>query len=49
MYLLVNHASEYIEEKNGYKYLIFDDSFNEKASLKKYAHVWDGMKMKSRQ
>ena len=44
MYFLVNHASECIEEKNGYKYLIFDDSFNEKVSLKKYADVWDGIK-----
>ena len=36
LYLLVNHASGYIEEKNGNKYLIFDDSVNEnKALLKK--------------
>ena len=40
MYLLVNHASGYIEEKNGNKYLIFDDSVNEKKGLlKKYADV----------
>ena len=26
LYLQVNHASGYIEEKNGNKYLIFDDS-----------------------
>ena len=45
LYLLVNHASGYIEEKNGNKYLIFDDSVNEnKALLKKYADVWDGIK-----
>ena len=45
LYLLVNHASRYIEEKNGNKYLIFDDSVNEnKALLKKYADVWDGIK-----
>ena len=44
-YLLVNHASGYIEEKNGNKYLIFDDSVNEnKGLLKKYADVWDGIK-----
>ena len=43
--MLVNHASGYIEEKNGNKYLIFDDSVNEnKALLKKYADVWDGIK-----
>ena len=35
-YLVVNRASGYIEEKNGNKYLIFDDSVNEiKALLKK--------------
>ena len=45
LYLLLNHASGYIEEKNGNKYLIFDDSVNEnKGLLKKYADVWDGIK-----
>ena len=45
MYLLVNHASGYIEVKNGNKYLISDDSVNEnKRLLKKYADVWDGIK-----
>ena len=45
MYLIVNHASGYIEEKNGNKYLIFDDSVNEnKGLLNKYANVWDGIK-----
>ena len=44
-YLQVSHASGYIEEKNGNKYLVFDDSVNEnKESLKKYADVWDGIK-----
>ena len=39
-YLLVNHASGYIEEKNGNKYLIFDDSGDEnKGLLKKYKDV----------
>ena len=43
--MLVNHASGYIEEKNGNKYLIFDDSVNEnKGLLKKYADVWDEIK-----
>ena len=43
--MLVNYASGYIEEKNGNKYLIFDDSVNEnKGLLKKYADVWDGIK-----
>ena len=45
LYLLVNHASGYIEEKNGNKYLIFYDSVNEnKELLKKYADVSDGIK-----
>ena len=47
MYLQVNHANGYIEEKNGNKYLIFDDSVNEnKELLKKYVGVWDGIKSK---
>ena len=45
LYLLINQASRYIEEKCGNKYLIFDDSINEnKAILKKYGNVWDGIK-----
>ena len=45
LYLLINQASGYIEEKNGNKYLIFDDSVNEnKWLLKKYADIWDGIK-----
>ena len=47
MNLFVNHASGYIEEKNGNKQLIFDDSVNgNKDLLKKYAGVWDGIKTK---
>ena len=45
--MLLNHASGYIEEKNGNKYLIFDDSLNEnKALLRQYADVWYGIKNK---
>ena len=45
LYLLANQASGYIEEKNGNKFLIVDDSVNEnKGLLKKYADVWDGIK-----
>ena len=29
LYLIINQASGYIEEKDGNKYLIFDDSVNE--------------------
>ena len=47
MPLLVNHASRYIEEKNGNKCLIFDDSANEnKRLLKNYADMWSGIKNK---
>ena len=45
LYLLLDHASRYIEEKNGNIYLNFDDSVNEnKRLLKKYEYVWDGIK-----
>ena len=35
LHLLVNHANGYIKEKNGNKYLIFDDSVNENKALLK--------------
>ena len=45
LYLLINKASGYIEEKNGNKYLIFNDSVNEnKRLLKNPGHLWDGIK-----
>ena len=43
MYLHINHASGYIVEKNGNKYLIFDSVDKNKEVLKKYAGVWDGI------
>ena len=47
MYLRINHASGYIEEKkNGNKYLIFDSVDENEEVLKKYADVWDGIKNK---
>ena len=46
LYLRINHASEYIEEKNGIKYLIFDSVDENKEVLKTYADVWDGIKNK---
>ena len=47
LHLPVNHASGYIEEKNGNKYLIFYDSVHKhNGVLKKYADVWDGIKNK---
>ena len=35
LYLRVNHANGYIEEKNGNKYLIFDSADENKETLKK--------------
>ena len=46
LYLRINHASGYIEEKNGKKYLIFDSVDVKKEVLKKYADVQDGIKNK---
>ena len=44
LYLLIDHASGYIEEKNGKKYLIFDSTDENKEFLKKYNDVWNGIK-----
>ena len=44
LYLLINHASGYIEEKDANKYLIFVLKDENKELLKKYAYVWDGIK-----
>ena len=46
LYLLINHASGYIEEKNGNKYLIFDSVDENKELLKRYSDVWNGIKNK---
>ena len=51
MYLKVDHASWYIEcnfveEKNGNEYLIFDSVDKNKELLKKYEDVWNGIKNK---
>ena len=50
LYLLVNYASGYIEEKNGNKYLIFDDSVNgNKGLLKNMQMLGMELKIKSRE
>ena len=46
LYLLVNHANGYIEEKGVNKYLIFDSTDENKELLKKYNDVWNGIKDK---
>ena len=47
LYLIVNHASGCIEEKNGNKYLIFDDSVNENKALLKNMQMF-GMELKTK-
>ena len=50
LYLLVNHASRYIEEKNGNKHLIFDNSVNENKALLKNTQMFRmELKAKSKQ
>ena len=46
LYLQIDHASGYIEEKKGNKCLIFDSVDKNKKVSKKYADVWDGIKNK---
>ena len=46
LYLLVNYASGYIEEKGVNKYLIFDSTDESNELLKKYNDVWSGIKNK---
>ena len=46
MYLLVNHANGYIEEKGVNKCLIFDSTDENKGLLKKYNNVWNGIRDK---
>ena len=46
LYLRVNHANGYTEEKNENKYLIFDSTDENKELLKKYQDVWNGIKNK---
>ena len=46
LYLIVNHANGYIEEKGVNKYLIFDSTDENKELLKKYNDVWNGIKNK---
>ena len=46
LYLLVNHANGYIEEKGVNKYLIFDFADENKELLKKYNYVWNKIKNK---
>ena len=49
MYLLIDHASGYIEEKGVNKYLIFDSIDEDKELLKKYNDVFDGIRRKTKE
>ena len=46
LYLLINHANGYIEERGVSKYLIFDSTDENKKLLKKYKDVWNGIRGK---
>ena len=46
MYLLIDYASGYIEEKGVNKYLVFDSTDENKELLKKHNDVWNGIKNK---
>ena len=46
LYLLVNYANGYIDEKGVNKYVIFDSTDKNKELLKKYNDVWNGIKDK---
>ena len=46
LYLLIDHASEYIEEKGVNKYLAFDSTDKNKEFLEKYNDVWNGIQNK---
>ena len=46
MYLLIDHASGYIEEKGVNKYLVFDSTDENKELLKKYNDVFNGIRDK---
>ena len=46
LYLLIDHAGGYIEEKGVNKYLVFDSKDENKELLKKYNDVFNGIKDK---
>ena len=46
LYLIIAHASGYIEEKGVNKYLVFDSTDENKKLLKKYNDVFNGIRHK---
>ena len=49
LYLHINNASGYIKDKNKDKYLIFDDTDENKELLKIYDNVFSGIMSKTKQ
>ena len=49
LYLRINHASGYTEEKDVNKYLIFDSTDENKELVKKYNDVFDGIRAKMKE
>ena len=43
LYLRINNVNGYIEEKNEDKYLVFDDTYENKELLKRYDDVFNGI------
>ena len=46
LYLIIDHTSGYIEEKEMNKYLVFDSTDENKELLKKYNDVFNGIRNK---
>ena len=46
LYLRINNVNGYIEEKNEDKYLVFDDTYENKELLKRYDDVFNGIMSK---
>ena len=46
LYLIIDHASRYIEEKEMNKYLVFDSTDENKELLKKYNDPFNGIRNK---
>ena len=50
LYLLIDHASGYINKKGVNKYFVFDSTDEKKKqSLKKYNEIWNGIRYKTKE
>ena len=49
LFLLIDQAIRYIEEKNGHRYLIFDSTDENNEVLKKYNYVCNGIRDKTKE